>query len=66
MRLGYTDEERRAVPEGADMGLGCGNPQAIAELKPGERVSTSGAVRDSTLSSQRGRWAKQAVWSALT
>ena len=36
--LGYSDEERRGAPEGADLGLGCGNPQAIAELKSGERV----------------------------
>jgi SAM-dependent methyltransferase len=36
--LGYSDEERRSAPDGADLGLGCGNPQAIAELKPGERV----------------------------
>jgi arsenite methyltransferase len=36
--LGYSDEERRGAPEGADLGLGCGNPQAIAELKSGDRV----------------------------
>lgn len=27
--IGYSDEERRSVPEGADLGLGCGNPQTI-------------------------------------
>lgn len=32
--LGYTD--LASVPEGADMGLGCGNPRAIAGLRPGE------------------------------
>ena len=37
-RLGYSDEEVNAVPDGANMGLGCGNPQAIAALKPGETV----------------------------
>lgn len=37
-RLGYSEEELAAAPEGADLGLGCGNPQAIAELQPGETV----------------------------
>ncbi len=34
--LGYTAEDIANLPEGADLGLGCGNPQAIAALKPGE------------------------------
>ncbi len=34
--MGYTDDELQAVPEGANLGLGCGNPQAIAALQPGE------------------------------
>jgi len=38
LKLGYSGEELAAVPEGADMGLGCGNPQAIAALQPGETV----------------------------
>ncbi len=42
-RLGYTEADRAAVPEGADMGLGCGNPRAIASLKPGETVLDLGA-----------------------
>ncbi|MFO0745527.1 MAG: arsenite methyltransferase [Myxococcota bacterium] len=42
-KLGYSDEERAAVPEGADLGLGCGNPQAIAALRPGETVLDLGA-----------------------
>ncbi len=37
-QIGYSFEELAAVPEGANMGLGCGNPQAIAALKPGETV----------------------------
>lgn len=37
-QIGYSKEELAAVPEGANMGLGCGNPQAIAALKPGETV----------------------------
>ena len=42
-RLGYTEEELAAAPEGANLGLGCGNPQAIADLKPGEVVVDLGA-----------------------
>ncbi len=42
-RLGYSQSERDLVPEGADMGLGCGNPKAIAALKPGEVVLDLGA-----------------------
>ena len=37
-QIGYSKEELAAVPEGANLGLGCGNPQAIADLKPGETV----------------------------
>lgn len=37
-KLGYTLKEIDSVPEGAIMGLGCGNPQAIAMLKEGETV----------------------------
>jgi SAM-dependent methyltransferase len=36
--MGYASAALDAIPEGADMGLGCGNPQAIAALKPGETV----------------------------
>jgi arsenite methyltransferase len=42
-RLGYSAEELAALPEGADMGLGCGNPQAIAALKKGEVVLDLGS-----------------------
>jgi len=41
--LGYDPQDLAAVPEGADLGLGCGNPQAIAELKPGETVLDLGS-----------------------
>ncbi len=41
--LGYTAEELSAAPEGANLGLGCGNPQAIAALKPGETVLDLGS-----------------------
>jgi SAM-dependent methyltransferase len=43
LRLGYSAEDLAAVPEGANMGLGCGNPQAIAALEPGETVLDLGA-----------------------
>ncbi len=41
--LGYSAEDQAAAPEGADLGLGCGNPTAIAALKPGETVLDLGA-----------------------
>jgi arsenite methyltransferase len=41
--LGYSTEDLDSVPEGCNMGLGCGNPQAIASLKPGESVLDLGA-----------------------
>ena len=42
-KLGYSEEDLKNVPEGADMGLGCGNPRAIADLKPGETVLDLGS-----------------------
>ncbi len=41
--LGYTPADLAAVPAGANLGLGCGNPRAIADLKPGETVLDLGA-----------------------
>lgn len=41
--IGYSDEELKAVPEGADLGLGCGNPTAVASLKEGEIVLDLGS-----------------------
>lgn len=43
LALGYSKEDVAAVPEGANMGLGCGNPQAIASLQPGETVLDLGS-----------------------
>jgi len=40
---GYSQEELNVAPEGSNMGLGCGNPQAIAALKPGETVLDLGS-----------------------
>jgi SAM-dependent methyltransferase len=60
-QMGYSEVELAAVPEGANLGLGCGNPQAIAALRPGEVVVDlgSGAGFDCFLASKevgpRGR-----------
>jgi SAM-dependent methyltransferase len=43
MAMGYSADELAAVPEGADLGLGCGNPQAIAALRAGETVLDLGS-----------------------
>lgn len=43
LRMGYSAEELAAVPEGANLGLGCGNPQAIAAMRPGEVVVDLGS-----------------------
>lgn len=43
LKLGYSEDDLAAVPDGANMGLGCGNPQAIAALKPGETVLDLGS-----------------------
>lgn len=53
--MGYTAEELAAVPDGANLGLGCGNPQAIAALKSGEVVLDlgSGAGFDSFLAARQ-------------
>jgi SAM-dependent methyltransferase len=42
-QMGYSEAELAAVPDGANLGLGCGNPQAIAALKPGEVVIDLGS-----------------------
>lgn len=41
--IGYSSAEASAAPEGANLGLGCGNPQAIAALKAGETVLDLGS-----------------------
>jgi SAM-dependent methyltransferase len=41
--VGYTNEELQVLPEGANMGLSCGNPTAIADLKPGQVVLDLGS-----------------------
>lgn len=53
--IGYSDEELKSIPEGADLGLGCGNPTAMASLKEGEVVLDlgSGAGLDCFLAADR-------------
>jgi SAM-dependent methyltransferase len=42
-KIGYSEDELKSVPEGANLGLGCGNPVAIASLKDGETVLDLGS-----------------------
>jgi arsenite methyltransferase len=53
--IGYSDKELSSVPEGANLGLGCGNPVAMASLKEGEVVLDlgSGAGFDCFLAAQK-------------
>jgi len=53
--IGYSDEDLKAVPSGANLGLGCGNPIALASIKEGETVLDlgSGAGFDSLLAAAR-------------
>ena len=43
--MGYSKEDINSTPQGANMGLGCGNPVALASLKPGETVMDLGSGR---------------------
>jgi len=54
-KIGYSNIEMKSVPEGANLGLGCGNPVAIASLKRGETVLDlgSGAGFDCFLAANR-------------
>src|SRR3984893_3614824 len=53
--MGYSDRELASVPEGANLGLGCGNPQTLAAMQFGEVVVDlgSGAGFDCFLAAQR-------------
>ena len=53
--IGYSDEDIGSVPEGANLGLGCGNPVALASLKEGETILDlgSGAGFDSFLAANK-------------
>jgi SAM-dependent methyltransferase len=54
-KVGYSDSQINAVPEGANLGFGCGNPLAIASLKEGDIVLDlgSGAGFDAFLASPK-------------
>ncbi len=54
-RIGYHEEQLAAVPEGANLGVGCGNPTAIDALRPGETVVDlgSGAGMDAFLAARQ-------------
>ncbi|MFC5700162.1 arsenite methyltransferase [Cohnella faecalis] len=54
-KLGYSNDELTAVPDGSNLGLGCGNPQAIASIELGEAVLDlgSGAGFDCFLASKQ-------------
>jgi arsenite methyltransferase len=43
LTLGYSTDDLRSVPEGSEMGLGCGNPTAIASIRPGETILDLGS-----------------------
>jgi SAM-dependent methyltransferase len=53
--LGYSPDELAAVPEGSELGLGCGNPVALAYIQPGETIVDlgSGAGFDCFLAARR-------------
>ncbi len=42
-KIGYSEEDIKTIPEGANLGLGCGNPVALASLKEGEIVLDLGS-----------------------
>jgi SAM-dependent methyltransferase len=66
--IGYSDEELAAVPEGANLGLGCGNPLAIAAMQAGEVVVDlgSGAGFDCLLAARQGGPTGQVIGVDMT
>jgi SAM-dependent methyltransferase len=54
LRMGYSEDDVETVPEGANLGLGCGAPLATAQVKPGETVLDlgSGAGFDAFIAAQ--------------
>lgn len=67
-RLGYDPEILETLPEGTNLGLSCGNPQAIASLRPGETVLDlgSGAGFDVFLAAQAVGPAGRAIGVDMT
>lgn len=43
LKLGYSEDDLKAIPEDSNLGLGCGNPIAFAEIKPGETILDLGS-----------------------
>jgi ubiquinone/menaquinone biosynthesis C-methylase UbiE len=66
--MGYSQAELALAPEGANLGLGCGNPQAIAALRPGETVIDlgSGAGFDCFLAAEQVGSAGRAIGVDMT
>jgi Methylase involved in ubiquinone/menaquinone biosynthesis len=67
-KIGYNDEELETVPEGANLGLGCGNPVVLASLREGEIVLDlgSGAGFDCFLAAQKVGEAGQVIGVDMT
>ena len=67
-RMGYSEAELAAVPEGANLGLGCGNPRAIAAMQTGEIVVDlgSGAGFDCFLAARQVGDAGQVIGVDMT
>ena len=68
LALGYSDEDLASAPEGANMGLGCGNPQAIAALRPGVTVLDLGAGGgfDCFLAAKQVGWSGRVIGVDMT
>ncbi|MCX6092566.1 MAG: arsenite methyltransferase [Candidatus Bipolaricaulota bacterium] len=66
--IGYSDAELRAIPQGADLGLGCGHPTALASLEKGEVVLDlgSGAGIDCFLAADKVGEAGRAIGVDMT
>jgi len=63
--IGYSDEDLKMVPEGANLGLGCGNPLALSSIREGETVLDlgSGAGFDCFLAASKvGRMEESSEW----
>lgn len=67
-RLGYSEDDLQSVPDGADMGLGCGNPRAIASIQPDETVLDlgSGGGFDCFLAAQELKGTGQVIGVDMT
>jgi SAM-dependent methyltransferase len=67
-KIGYSGDDLAAAPEGANLGLGCGNPLALAQVKPGETVLDlgSGAGLDVFLAANRAGPAGRVIGVDMT